>query len=147
MQACLRMYVPLLTQNNNYFCFSSGSPSGHAMVTSAVSCLLVFWLMNSQKETVLRQAQFWGRFFITVTVWCVLFTILVLVSVSRVFIATHFPHQVFLGIVIGLIVASVVKNCNLLLMEVSRSAIYCAICSLALIGTTLLAYFTLSFLG
>ena len=116
------------------------------MVTSAVSCLLLFWVMNSLKETVLRQAHFWKRFFITVTVWSVLFTILVLVSVSRVFIATHFPHQVFLGTIIGIIVASVVKSYNSVLVKVSRSAIYCAICSLTLIGTTLLAYFTLSLL-
>ena len=116
------------------------------MVTSAVSCLLLFWVMNSLKETILRRAHFWKRFFITVTVWSVLFTILVLVSVSRVFIATHFPHQVFLGTVIGIIVASVVKSYNSVLVNVSRSAIYCAICSLALIGTTLLAYFTLSLL-
>lgn len=116
------------------------------MVTSAVSCLLVIWMMNSLKETVLHRAHFWKRFFFTVTVWSVLFTILVLVSVSRVFIATHFPHQVFLGTVSGIIVASVVRNYNSVLMKVSHSAIYCAIFSLAVIVTTLLAYFIISVL-
>ena len=116
------------------------------MVTSAVLCLLVFWLINSLRENVLRQAPFWRRFIITVTVWSVFFTILSLVSVSRVFIATHVPHQVILGTVFGLIVASVVRKYHSLLTRVSHSAMFCALCSQALIGTTLLSYFILSLL-
>ena len=72
--------------------------------------------------------------------------ILSLVSMSRVFIATHFPHQVILGTLIGLIIAFFVRKFNLVLMKVSQSAIYSALCSFAIIATTLLSYFILSLL-
>lgn len=116
------------------------------MVTSAMLCLLVFKLTNSLKQGILRHAQFWRSFFVSVIMWSLVLIILSLVSVSRVFIATHFPHQVFLGTVIGLIVAYVVKNHNSLLIWVSSSAIYSASFSLSLIVGTLFTYFTLSLL-
>ena len=131
---------------SKFICFSSGSPSGHAMVTSAVLCLLVLWLLNSLSENVPYQAHFWRRLIINVTVWSVSLTILSFVSMSRVFIATHFPHQVILGTLIGLMIAFFVRKFNLVLMKVSQSAIYCALCSFAIIATTLLSYFILSLL-
>lgn len=90
---------------SKFICFSSGSPSGHAMVTSAVLCLFVLWLLNSLRENVPYQADFWRRLIINVTVWSVPLTILSFVSMSRVFIATHFPHQVILGTLIRLMIA------------------------------------------
>ena len=116
------------------------------MVTSAVLCLLVLWLLNSLRENVQYRANFWRRLIINVTVWSVFLTTLLLVSMSRVFIATHFPHQVILGTLIGLIIALFVRKFNLVLMKVSQSAIYCVLCSFAIIATTLLSYFILSLL-
>lgn len=116
------------------------------MVTSAVLCLFVVWLMTSLKKTFLRQAHFFSRFIITTTVWSVLLIILALVSVSRIFIATHFPHQVVMGTVIGIIVASAVKKYNSILLKISHSVLHCAVCSVTLIATTLVCYFVLSIL-
>lgn len=115
------------------------------MVTSAVLYLIVLWLMNSLRQT-LRQAHFLSRFIITTTIWSVLLAILSLVSVSRVFIATHFPHQVILGTVIGLFVASTVRKHSSVLFEVSHSVLYCTICSIVLVVTTLASHIILSIL-
>ena len=115
------------------------------MVTSAVLCLVVLWLMNSLRET-LHQAHFLNRFIITTTIWSILLTILSLVSLSRVFIATHFPHQVILGTVIGLLVACTVRKHSSALFEVSQSVFYCTVCSIGLILSTLSSHFILSVL-
>lgn len=114
------------------------------MVTSAVLCLLVLWLMKSLKENFLCQAHILSRFIITAKIWSVLFTVLSMVSLSRVFIATHFPHQVILGTVIGVFVASSIRKYSSMLLKVSRSVSFCAICSIALIAATLLSHFVLS---
>ena len=116
------------------------------MVTSAVLCLLVLWLINSLKENVLHQANVLSRFIITLIVWSAFFAVLSLVSVSRVFIATHFPHQVILGTVIGQILAFLVRKYSLLLIQVSSSAKYCTPCSFFLVATTLASHFILSLL-
>lgn len=115
------------------------------MVTSAVLCLVVLWLMNSLRET-LRQAHVLNRFIITTTIWSVLLTTLSLVSLSRVFIATHFPHQVILGTVVGVFVASAVRKHSSALLEVSQSVFYCTICSIVLVVSTVASHFILSVL-
>ena len=113
------------------------------MVTSAVLCLVVLWLMNSLKET-LCQAHFFNRFIITATIWSILLTILSLVSLSRVFIATHFPHQVILGTIIGLFVAFTVRRNSSELFKFSHSVLHCTMCSIMLVITTLASHFILS---
>lgn len=115
------------------------------MVTSAVLCLVVLWLMNSLRET-LRQAHVLNRFIITTTIWSVLLTILSLVSLSRVFIATHFPHQVILGTVVGVFVAFAARKHSSALFEVSQSVFYCTICSIVLVVSTVASHFILSVL-
>lgn len=125
--------------------FSTGSPSGHSMVTSGVLCLVSLWLMNSLRE-MLHHAHFFSRFIITATIWSVLLTILCLVSLSRVFIATHFPHQVILGTIIGLLVACTVRKHSSVVFEVSCSVSYCIVCSIVLVVTTFASHFVLSVL-
>lgn len=116
------------------------------MVTSAVLCLLVLWLTNSLKEKLLYQAHILTRFIMTLTIWSVLFTILSLVSLSRVFIGTHFPHQVVFGTIIGVFVALTVRKYSSTLWKVSHSVLHCTVCSITLIAATLLSYFILSIL-
>ena len=116
------------------------------MVTSAVLCLLMLQLTSSLMETILHQAHFLCRFLITLTIWSMFLIVLSLVSVSRIFIATHFPHQVVQGTVAGVIVAFVVRKYNSKLLKVSHSVSYCAVCSLALVTITLAAHFILSIL-
>lgn len=116
------------------------------MITSAVLCLLFSWLLNSLRENFLCNMSILGRLIVTLSLWAVLMIILVFVSVSRVFIATHFPHQVIMGTVIGLILALVVQNYKTVLINMSVSVRYCALCSLLLVTTTLASYLFLSFL-
>ena len=116
------------------------------MITSAVLCLLFSWLLNSLREKFLCNMSILGRLIVTLSLWAVLMIILVFVSVSRVFIATHFPHQVIMGTVIGLILALVVQNYKTVLINMSVSVRCCALCSLLLVTTTLASYLCLSFL-
>lgn len=115
------------------------------MVTSAVLCLVSLWLMNSLRE-MLHHVHFFSRFIIATTIWSVLLTILCLVSLSRVFIATHFPHQVILGTIFGLLVACTVRKHSSLVFEMSCSVLYCIVCSIVLVVTTLASHFVLSVL-
>ena len=115
------------------------------MVTSAVLCLVSLWLMNSLRE-MLHHAHFFSRFIIATTIWSVLLTVLCLVSLSRVFIATHFPHQVILGTILGLLVACIVRKHSSVVFEISCSVFYCIVCSIVLVVTTLASHFVLSVL-
>ena len=125
---------------------STGSPSGHAMVTSAVLCILALHVMSSLKETILLQTHLLLRYFTTVTVWSLFLTVVSLVSVSRIFLATHFPHQVVQGTVIGVILAFFVRKNISKLLKVAYSFSYCAAFSLALVAITLVSHVILSFL-
>lgn len=116
------------------------------MVTSAVLCLLVLWLMSSLKEKFLCNAHSLSRFIIYATIWSMLFTVLSLVSLSRVFIATHFPHQVVLGTVTGIFLAFSVRKHSSLLLKISHSVAFSAIWSIGMFVITLFSYFILSIL-
>lgn len=80
-----------------------GSPSGHAMVTASVWYILIEALMRQQGTLTKRTMM--NRFF-----WACYTIILCAVSLSRVYIAAHFPHQCLLGMVIGIAVAMLVSN-------------------------------------
>ncbi|XP_033749752.1 glucose-6-phosphatase 2-like isoform X2 [Pecten maximus] len=70
-----------------------GSPSGHAMVTSAVFYVLVKAILDStMKHQSIVHAAVWTSFAV----------LIIAVNISRVFIATHFPHQVIMGTFIGI---------------------------------------------
>ncbi|XP_067286528.1 glucose-6-phosphatase catalytic subunit 1 [Pseudorasbora parva] len=80
-----------------------GSPSGHAMgaagvyyalVTSILAIMLSKEKKSSSKSLYLRGS-----------LWTLFWTVQVCVCLSRVFIAAHFPHQVFAGVISGMIVA------------------------------------------
>ncbi|GFN94622.1 glucose-6-phosphatase [Plakobranchus ocellatus] len=85
--------VPQLKQFNITCETGPGSPSGHAMITSAVWYVLVsdFLHYRQIQSTVAR-----------LICWAVYLAVMCAVSVSRLFIATHFPHQVFAGILTGI---------------------------------------------
>lgn len=82
-----------------------GSPSGHAMITAAVFYILVeSALRNRGTQT---KSHMVNRFF-----WAVYTLILCTVSLSRVYLAAHFPHQCLLGSAIGVAVAILVSNAD-----------------------------------
>ncbi|KAG8179832.1 hypothetical protein JTE90_020815 [Oedothorax gibbosus] len=77
-----------------------GSPSGHAMVTAAVWYVIL--------DSYLKKFNFIKKDsnnFFPKLCWLAYLVLLTTVSASRVFIAAHFPHQCFLGMSIGCLVA------------------------------------------
>ena len=118
-----------------------GSPSGHSMVTAAV----FFIIFTNLKQSIQRcnSIKRYERLNILITLLCWLaFTfLLILVSFSRVFIATHFPHQVVLGALCGVGMAHCLKSSKL-----SRETrlLYCLALSVGLFGSTVLLHKLLS---
>uniref|UniRef100_A0A915L015 glucose-6-phosphatase n=1 Tax=Romanomermis culicivorax TaxID=13658 RepID=A0A915L015_ROMCU len=91
-----------------------GSPSGHAMLTSAI-WYIILWaytrcvVLYSKKRTTL-----------TISIWTLYLTLFSLVSVSRLFIAAHFPHQVIAGGISGLAVGWYFTKIPILRFEPER---------------------------
>uniref|UniRef100_A0A5S6QIM5 glucose-6-phosphatase n=1 Tax=Trichuris muris TaxID=70415 RepID=A0A5S6QIM5_TRIMR len=75
-----------------------GSPSGHAMITASVWYIIVWAYI----KYIVRHSR--RRHKLSLGAWSLYVSLLVLVAISRLYIATHFPHQVLLGSAIGLAV-------------------------------------------
>ncbi|XP_033029862.1 glucose-6-phosphatase 2 isoform X2 [Lacerta agilis] len=86
-----------------------GSPSGHAMGSSCVwyvmvSAALSYTVRQKGKSTINLHRLTWSF------LWSMFWIIQISVCVSRVFIATHFPHQVILGVIAGMLVAEAFEH-------------------------------------
>ncbi|GFR66951.1 glucose-6-phosphatase, partial [Elysia marginata] len=93
--------VPYVRQFNITCETGPGSPSGHAMITSSVWYILVSdFLYYKQVQSV----------FIKVLCWALFLLLMCAVSLSRLFIAAHFPHQVFAGILTGVILGQALNS-------------------------------------
>uniref|UniRef100_A0A3P9JWS5 Glucose-6-phosphatase n=1 Tax=Oryzias latipes TaxID=8090 RepID=A0A3P9JWS5_ORYLA len=84
-----------------------GSPSGHAMGAACVWYVMVTAVLSIAAEKrcppllyKLLQGGLWGLFFL----------VELLVCMSRVFMAAHFPHQVVAGVITGVLVAKIVSK-------------------------------------
>lgn len=73
-----------------------GSPSGHVMVTAAVWFVVIRYAIRWAEQNRKRRNRYLRGF-----VWTSYCVFLTLVGASRVFIGAHFPHQVVLGLAIG----------------------------------------------
>ncbi|XP_063314991.1 glucose-6-phosphatase catalytic subunit 1-like [Pelobates fuscus] len=87
-----------------------GSPSGHAMGSSAVyyvmACAVLTMLLNNNssfKSKCLRMA-----------LWSLFWAVQINVCLSRVFVAAHFPHQVIFGVISGMAVAEVFNHIQMI---------------------------------
>uniref|UniRef100_A0A8D3DL15 Glucose-6-phosphatase catalytic subunit 2 n=1 Tax=Scophthalmus maximus TaxID=52904 RepID=A0A8D3DL15_SCOMX len=69
---------------------SAGSPSGHALGSSCVWYVMITSALNFTRFRLLRSG-----------LWMSFWVIQISVRISRVFIATHFPHQVNLCLLAG----------------------------------------------
>lgn len=69
------------------------------MSTSSLGLLLLIYLFNKFDGKTLK-------IFLSVTILPLYVAVVVLVSISRVYIAAHFPHQVVVGAFVGVMVAS-----------------------------------------
>ena len=107
-----------------------GHPSGHAMVTAAVWYIILDSLLQAykshqqseqtiktleqpkQQQSIESQASK-HKHYATLATWFAYVLLLTLVSVSRVFLGCHFPHQCVAGAALGLFVARWVSSKHL----------------------------------
>jgi len=108
-----------------------GFPSGHVMSSSSLGLLILFYLHEKQK----RNRVFKFTLILLVPMYIAM---VCLVSLSRVFIATHFPHQVIVGAVVGILMAVSVQklssnNSRGVLLHQSSLLIACTLLAIALV--------------
>lgn len=96
------MKVPELEQYRLTCEIGPGSPSGHAMITSAVLYTMITSLVKHKLKDY--------NFFLRVFIWCLFAVLMIAINISRLYIATHFPHQVVAGTITGILIAEFVKH-------------------------------------
>lgn len=106
----------------------AGSPSGHAMVTATVWYILIdaylkgeLPLLAHANNAASLASGYHGK--LAKLSWSLYATALVLVSLSRVYLACHFPHQCLCGGILGVAVARLVVE--RLPMERLRRSHFC----------------------
>uniref|UniRef100_UPI00398F751F glucose-6-phosphatase catalytic subunit 1-like isoform X3 n=1 Tax=Pristiophorus japonicus TaxID=55135 RepID=UPI00398F751F len=96
--------VPVLEQYPITCETGPGSPSGHAMGSAGVWYVMVTAFLASAFQNKQHCVQNRGLCLRSV-LWIAFWLMQLCVCASRVFVATHFPHQVFLGVISGMVVA------------------------------------------
>ncbi|XP_030610803.1 glucose-6-phosphatase a, catalytic subunit, tandem duplicate 1 [Archocentrus centrarchus] len=86
-----------------------GSPSGHAMGAAGVWYVMVTALLSIAKE---KQCPPLLYKFLQTGLWMLMAMVELVVCMSRVYMAAHFPHQVIAGVITGVLVAEVVSKKN-----------------------------------
>lgn len=84
-----------------------GSPSGHAMGAAGVWYVMVTALLSLALE---KQCPLLLYRFLQMGLWALMGLIELIVCMSRVYMAAHFPHQVIAGVFTGILVAEVVSQ-------------------------------------
>ncbi|CAM9271411.1 unnamed protein product [Lampetra planeri] len=107
-----------------------GTPSGHAMGSACVWYVMVTAALESDLCTK-RKPFSDHRRLCRVALWLLFWFIQINVCVSRVFVATHFPHQVILGLLGGILVAEVFGRVRLI--HGARLHAHAAVCALLLL--------------
>lgn len=98
-----KVHVPL--RQTDITCETGpGSPSGHVMGTAALLYVLLNWLVQWFNHTVPAEYVKLKKTF-QAFLWLIYATIVTLVSLSRMNVAAHFPHQCFLGAILGYLLA------------------------------------------
>ncbi|XP_006636670.1 glucose-6-phosphatase 2 [Lepisosteus oculatus] len=88
-----------------------GSPSGHAMGSACVWYVMVTSALSFTRPQSDKSPHKMQRFWIAWSfLWTAFWVVQISVCISRVFIATHFPHQVILGVLAGMLVAEVFEH-------------------------------------
>ncbi|XP_059175657.1 glucose-6-phosphatase 2-like [Physella acuta] len=96
--------MPYLRQYNITCETGPGSPSGHAMITSAVWYILISdFLYYKQVQSILAKSLFWIGYLLFMCSVCV----------SRLFVATHFPHQVLAGVFVGILLGKILNSISI----------------------------------
>ena len=106
-----------------------GSPSGHAMITSAV------WYVLTHDFLISRDIKSGTMHLIT---WSLYAAMISAVCLSRLFIATHFPHQVVAGTIVGIALAKSLGSISTASLKTKHYITTAAALTLAAIVTYLL---------
>ncbi|CAB1328472.1 unnamed protein product, partial [Coregonus sp. 'balchen'] len=86
-------------------------PSGHAMGSSCVWYVMITSALNFTRRLCDSSTQGCQRFGLVWSfLWTAFWIIQISVGISRIFIATHFPHQVILGVLAGILVAEAFEH-------------------------------------
>ncbi|XP_077993124.1 glucose-6-phosphatase 2-like [Glandiceps talaboti] len=81
-----------------------GSPSGHAMVTASVWFIMVHaYNVHHAGNNHQQNKSEKGHSQTAWLTWLLFTVVMTMVALSRLFIATHFPHQVVLGTIVGML--------------------------------------------
>ncbi|XP_041937859.1 glucose-6-phosphatase catalytic subunit 1-like [Alosa sapidissima] len=81
-----------------------GSPSGHAMGAAGVWCVMITAVLSMAAK---KKPPFLLYSILQVSLLVLFVLVELIVCMSRVYMAAHFPHQVISGVISGLIVAEV----------------------------------------
>ncbi|XP_042253579.1 glucose-6-phosphatase a, catalytic subunit, tandem duplicate 1 isoform X1 [Thunnus maccoyii] len=84
-----------------------GSPSGHAMGAAGVWYVMVTALLTVATEKKCPPLLYK---FLQINLWTLMGLVELVVCVSRVYMAAHFPHQVIAGVITGVLVAEAVSK-------------------------------------
>lgn len=91
-----------------------GSPSGHVQgLSSLMYVVLQFFIHNFIKSSMKMDDR--KKKYVRVALWTLYILLMILVGMSRLYTATHFPHQALLGLLAGsvtLICKAIVSLCN-----------------------------------
>ncbi|MBN3308748.1 G6PC phosphatase, partial [Amia calva] len=96
--------APVLRQSPITCETGPGSPSGHAMGSAGVWYVMVTAVLSIASEKK-HSSLLTGA--LHVVLWTLLCAVELIVCMSRVYVAAHFPHQVITGVISGIIVAEV----------------------------------------
>jgi glucose-6-phosphatase len=91
---------PLLRQTPLTCETGPGSPSGHMQGASSLMYVVLQHIIHTFIMSSKRMDNSKKRY-VVVTLWAVYTLLMILVGVSRLYTATHFPHQTLLGLVAG----------------------------------------------
>ncbi|XP_076856771.1 glucose-6-phosphatase a, catalytic subunit, tandem duplicate 1 isoform X1 [Brachyhypopomus gauderio] len=96
--------VPVLRQVPITCETGPGSPSGHAMGSAGVGFVMVTALLSTAALRKPPTVLFWC---LQMVLWVLFGLVELLICMSRVYVAAHFPHQVISGVISGIIVAAI----------------------------------------
>lgn len=138
----MRTQLPDLKQTFMTCETGPGSPSGHAMVTAAVWYILVEALLQkTNKSGLMRNAAKSATPLFNSACWAIYTFGLCCVSLSRIYLAAHFPHQCLLGAGMGVAVAMLVSGLHSATERLSLKAYFAG--TAAMFASALLTYATL----
>lgn len=114
-----------------------GSPSGHAELQAALNFAIVHFLTTK----VFRKGS--GQCLSGMILWPAYCALVIAVSLSRLYIAAHFPHQCILGALIGFTIAYTMVDMN----TASWKRRHYLIMTAVLYGGVMATYYTLTLAG